>query len=109
MNLPIFGPQLRFETGGISIQEDMGLMSEYQELSSKEGLAKIGSLIPGSKWHEGIQQGLKPVDFIGFIGTTEVVPCYKTWADGFFPQPVIPHGLNGLRTIRAHRSTSTLA
>ncbi|MGA2850164.1 MAG: hypothetical protein ABSE46_14300 [Terracidiphilus sp.] len=24
-------------------------------------------------------QGLKPdIDFIGFIGTTEVVPCYKT-------------------------------
>ena len=22
-------------------------------------------------------QGLKPIDFIGFIGTTEVVPCYK--------------------------------
>jgi hypothetical protein len=21
--------------------------------------------------------GLKPIDFIGFIGTTEVVPCYK--------------------------------
>ncbi len=22
-------------------------------------------------------QGLKPIDLIGFIGTTEVVPCYK--------------------------------
>jgi hypothetical protein len=27
-------------------------------------------------------QGLKPIDVIGFIGTTEVEPCYKTseWA-----------------------------
>jgi hypothetical protein len=27
---------------------------------------------------EDIPQGLKPVDFIGVSGTTEVVPCYKT-------------------------------
>jgi hypothetical protein len=27
-----------------------------------------------------IPQGLKPVDFVGFIGTTEVVPCYKATA-----------------------------
>jgi hypothetical protein len=31
-------------------------------------------LIPGGKWHEDIPQGLKPIDFIGFIGTTEVAP-----------------------------------
>ena len=37
-----------------------------------------------SKWHEGIPQGLNPIDFIGFIGTTEVVHCYKTSADGVF-------------------------
>jgi hypothetical protein len=47
-------------------------------------------LIPRGKWHEGLQQGLKPIDFIGLIGTTEVVPCYKTWADGVFPQHVKP-------------------
>ncbi len=35
-------------------------------------------------WHESIPQGLKPIDFIGVIGTTEVVPCYKTAADGVF-------------------------
>jgi hypothetical protein len=34
-----------------------------------------------------IPQGLKPIDFIGFIGTTEVVPCYKASADGVLPQP----------------------
>jgi hypothetical protein len=28
-------------------------------------------------WPNRVQQGLKPIDFIGFIGTTEVVPCYK--------------------------------
>ena len=29
-------------------------------------------------------QGLKPIDFIGFIGTTEVVPCYKARRIEFF-------------------------
>ena len=24
-----------------------------------------------------VPQGLKPIDFISVIGTTEVVPCYK--------------------------------
>jgi hypothetical protein len=33
-----------------------------------------------------IPQGLKPIDFIGFIGTTEVVPCYKAPELGVFPQ-----------------------
>jgi hypothetical protein len=47
-------------------------------------------LIPGGKWHEGILQGLNPIDFIGFIGTTEVVPCYKISSDEVFPQPVKP-------------------
>ncbi len=28
----------------------------------------------GGKWHEDIPQGLKPIDFIGLTGTTEVVP-----------------------------------
>jgi hypothetical protein len=33
---------------------------------------------------DGIPQGLKPIDFIGFIGTTEVVPCYKArWREFF--------------------------
>ena len=32
----------------------------------------------------GIPQGLKPIDFIGFIGTTEVVPCYKASEMEFF-------------------------
>jgi hypothetical protein len=32
----------------------------------------------------GAPQGLKPIDFIGFIGTTEVVPCYKArWREFF--------------------------
>jgi hypothetical protein len=31
-----------------------------------------------------VPQGLKPIDFIGFIGTTEVVPCYKAPKMGFF-------------------------
>jgi hypothetical protein len=50
--------------------------------------AEKGLIPGGGKWHEGIPQGLKPIDFIDFIGTTEVVPCYKTSADGVFPQPV---------------------
>jgi hypothetical protein len=29
-------------------------------------------------------QGLKPIDSIALIGTTEVVPCYKTFLAGFF-------------------------
>jgi hypothetical protein len=30
-----------------------------------------------------VLQGLKPgVDLIGFIGTTEVVPCYKAFENG---------------------------
>ena len=33
---------------------------------------------------------VKPTDFIGLIGTTEVVPRYKTPAMGVFPQPVQP-------------------
>ena len=28
-------------------------------------------------WLERKLQGLKPADFISFVGTTEVVPCYK--------------------------------
>ncbi len=28
-------------------------------------------------WPKGHQQGLKPIDSFGFIGRTEVVPCYK--------------------------------
>ena len=32
----------------------------------------------------GIPQEQKPIDFIGFIGTTEVVPCYKArWREFF--------------------------
>ena len=27
--------------------------------------------------NDGVPQGLKPIDFIGFISTTKVVPCYK--------------------------------
>jgi hypothetical protein len=34
-------------------------------------------------------QGLKPADFIGFIGTTEVMPCYRTSTQGG-PQFVKP-------------------
>ena len=34
-------------------------------------------------------QGLKPIDFNGFIGTTEVVPCLQS-RDGLFSQPVKP-------------------
>ena len=29
-------------------------------------------------------QGLKPTDLIEFIGTTEVVPCYKALSVEFF-------------------------
>ena len=29
-------------------------------------------------------------DLIGFIGTTEVVPCYSAPREGLFPQPVKP-------------------
>src|ERR1039458_3024279 len=35
-----------------------------------------------------LPQGLKPIDFIGFIGTTEVVPCYK--AQVFGTTEVVP-------------------
>ena len=31
-----------------------------------------------------LSQGLKSIDFIGFIGTTEVVPCYRAREMGFF-------------------------
>jgi hypothetical protein len=31
-------------------------------------------MISGENGPKGIPQGLKPIDFIGFIGTTEVVP-----------------------------------
>jgi len=34
-------------------------------------------------------QGLKPTTHsIGFVGTTEVMPCYKAGPTGVFPQPV---------------------
>jgi hypothetical protein len=42
------------------------------------------------QWPQDIRQGLKPIDFIGLIGTTEVVPCYKASAGGVVPQPVEP-------------------
>jgi hypothetical protein len=36
-------------------------------------------------------QGLKPIDFIGFIGTTEVVPCYNKAPElGVFRLSVTP-------------------
>jgi hypothetical protein len=34
-------------------------------------------------------QGLKPTFVLVFIGTTEVVPCYKARFDRVIPQPVI--------------------
>jgi hypothetical protein len=49
-----------------------------------------GHCYKAQKWiSEGLvpnsfQQGLKPIDFIGFIGTTEVVPCYKAPSGEFF-------------------------
>jgi len=36
---------------------------------------------------EGIPQGLKPIDSMELIGTTEVVPFYKTFLMGFFIKP----------------------
>jgi hypothetical protein len=43
----------------------------------------------GAECRFQLEQGLKPsVDLIDFIGTTEVMPCYKTRFDGAFPQPV---------------------
>ena len=34
-------------------------------------------------------QGLKPIHSIDFIGTTEAVPCYKTFLMGFFIKPCL--------------------
>jgi hypothetical protein len=34
-------------------------------------------MISNGNGSRSIPQGLKPIEFIGFIGTTEVVPCYK--------------------------------
>jgi hypothetical protein len=42
------------------------------------------------KWPKGIPQGLKPIHFIGLIGTTEVVPCYKALKLRVFPHRVKP-------------------
>jgi hypothetical protein len=39
-------------------------------------------------WKKDIPQGLKPIHSIALIGTTEVVPCYKTTQIRIFPQPV---------------------
>jgi len=39
---------------------------------------------------KNIPQGLKPLLFRAFIGTTEVMPCYKTISRVVFPQPVNP-------------------
>ena len=30
------------------------------------------------------ENAIKPIDSIALIGTTEVVPCYKTFLAGFF-------------------------
>ena len=36
------------------------------------------------KLEECVPQGLKPIDFFGFIGTTKTVPCYKASEMEFF-------------------------
>jgi hypothetical protein len=47
-------------------------------IGSAKQLGEEGSILERDR-HQPLQ-GLKPdVDFIGFIGTTEVVPCYKTY------------------------------
>ena len=56
---------------------------------------------------QSIPQGLKPIDFIGFIGTTEVVPCYKTSSDGVFPQPVQARPFAALRALMGKYNWST--
>ena len=51
------------------------------------GMAQQGAEIGLISWEfgpKGIQQGLKPIDFVGLIGTTEVVPCYKAPLRGVF-------------------------
>src|ERR1035437_4588411 len=50
-------------------------------------------LIAEENGSDGVPQGLKPIDFIGFIGTTEVVPCYKArWREFFrsLYRPLLP-------------------
>jgi hypothetical protein len=50
-----------------------------------QGLRKK-ALLQGNLVEKEIQQGLKPIDFIGPFGTTEVVPCYRAPCLRIFPE-----------------------
>jgi hypothetical protein len=43
-------------------------MNQIALQAAEKGLNSRGN------WHQDIPHGLKSIDFIGFIGTTEVVP-----------------------------------
>src|ERR1019366_9108551 len=57
---------------------------------------------------DGHSQGLKPIDFIGFIGTTEVVPCYRAPIEGVLRRPLRPVFQNLEEVIICHMAVGPL-